>query len=141
MGMRPFLSVASLAVLIAAAAAAQQPEQASIDRGRYLTHDVAMCVQCHSPRRQNGTIIADRVFRGGVVPVFAPPWISSWAEAPPDLVSLANTDPARIVSVLRTGQRPDGSAPRPPMPPFRLSEEDAFAVVNYLRSLSTASKP
>ncbi|MBI5424207.1 MAG: c-type cytochrome [Opitutae bacterium] len=34
-----------------------------------------------------------------------------------------------------TGVKPDGSMPRPPMPQFRLSEEDARAVVAYLRAL------
>lgn len=65
----------------------------------------------------------------------APPWQSGWAMTPPDLVAMARLRPQRISSVLTTGRRPDGSSPSPPMPPFRLSAEDAAAVIAYLQSL------
>lgn len=118
-----------------APAAAEGDAAAQIARGRYLTHDVAMCVQCHSPRSEIGVIDEGRVFHGGPVEVTRPTWQPIWAPFAPDLVALAALDPGRILNVLRTGQRPDGSQPRPPMPPFRLSDEDAAAVVHYLRSL------
>ena len=35
---------------------------AALERGRYLTHSVAMCVQCHSPRDDQGAIIVGREF-------------------------------------------------------------------------------
>jgi mono/diheme cytochrome c family protein len=37
--------------------------------------------------------------------------------------------------LLQTGKSTRGYVPRPPMPPFRMTQEDAAAVVAYLKSL------
>jgi hypothetical protein len=37
--------------------------------------------------------------------------------------------------LLQTGKSARGYVPRPPMPPFRMTQEDAAAVVAYLKSL------
>lgn len=34
-----------------------------------------------------------------------------------------------------TGAKPSGQQPLPPMPPYRLSKDEALAMVAYLRSL------
>jgi mono/diheme cytochrome c family protein len=47
----------------------------------------------------------------------------------------ANYTEEQFVSFLQDGVRPDGSQPRPPMPAYRLNEEDARAVVAYINSL------
>lgn len=41
----------------------------------------------------------------------------------------------QFVAFLQTGVRPDGSHPLPPMPPYRLNEEDARAVTAYIATL------
>src|SRR5262250_32718 len=56
------VSVLTAAVGLSAAGFASRsvgPEPSSplIERGRYLANDVAMCVQCHSPRDENGALI------------------------------------------------------------------------------------
>jgi mono/diheme cytochrome c family protein len=51
----------------------------------------------------------------------------------------ANYTEEQFISFLQTGVRPDGSHPRPPMPPYRLNEEDARAVAAYIRSLPSAT--
>ncbi len=124
-----------LVVGIALPLRADDAEDSAKERGRYLTHHVAMCIQCHSPRNADGVINEDRIFRGGKIPIEGPDWVDRWAIAPPDLVALSKLDPQRILSVLRTGKRPDGTSPNPPMPPFRFSPDDAAAVVRYLQSL------
>lgn len=108
---------------------------ATLERGRYLTHDVAMCIQCHSPRETSGRIRADDVFSGGKIPFERPGWSETWDTSPPDLIALATGDPKRVRAVLTTGKRPDGTSPNPPMPPFRLAAKDADAVIAYLQSL------
>jgi hypothetical protein len=40
-----------------------------------------------------------------------------------------------MVKFLTTGHDVDGMLARPPMPPYRLREDDARAVTAYLRSL------
>jgi len=43
----------------------------SVERGNYLTHEVAMCVQCHSPRDASGRIIESQEFRGAPMPLLS----------------------------------------------------------------------
>ena len=105
-----------------------------VARGEYLVHHVAMCVQCHSPREKDGTLIEQELFHGGPVPVDGPDWTDRWAFDAPDLVTLARTRPNYVVTVLVTGVRPDGTNPKRPMPPFRLEVDDARAVVEYLHT-------
>ena len=109
----------------------------AVERGRYLVHDVAMCVQCHSPRNENGQIIERQILRGGTVPVEGPRWVADadWAYLAPDLRALARARADYLTTVLITGERPDGSQPKSPMPSFRLTGQDAEAIVEYLRSL------
>ena len=118
-------------------ASAQSPsaDDATLERGRYIAHDVAMCVQCHSPRTSDGSIVQDKIMRGGPVAVDGPPWIEQWAYLAPDLLALSRGRADYVIEVLTTGKRPDGSVPKAPMPPIRLSDEDARAVVAYLNSL------
>lgn len=109
--------------------------QGDVERGRYLTHSVAMCVQCHSPRNADGTLDETRLFQGAAVPLRSPFPRVEWAMQAPSIAGLVSFDAADELSVLTTGRRRDGYTPKPPMPPFRLSEEDARAVIAYLRSL------
>jgi len=41
-----------------------------------------------------------------------------------------------MVTLLTTGVWRDGKRPRPPMPQFRMTQQDAQAVVAYLKSLN-----
>ncbi len=107
---------------------------ATIERGRYLTHSVAMCVECHSPRDEHGTIIASREFEGAPNP-FPAPYPGSWALRSVNLRSMARLDPEAVIRLLTDGVGRRGTPPDPPMPPFRLSREDATAIVAYLGSL------
>ena len=61
----------------------------------------------------------------------------TWATQAPAIAGASAFDPEDELSLLTTGQRRDGKMPKPPMPPFRLSREDALAVIAYLRSLPT----
>lgn len=108
---------------------------AAVERGRYLTHHVAMCIQCHSPRDEGGDIIETDTFTGAVIPMTQPDWAEDWAARSANLRALVREDPERVISVLTTGLRPNGTDPRDPMPPFRLKLADAQAIVRYLESL------
>ena len=104
--------------------------------GRYLVHEVAMCVQCHSPRDERGALVPERLLTGAAVPVAAPaPLEPFWAQRAPHLRGLPGYREEQAVRLLTEGIAADGRAPRPPMPPFRMSESDARAVYRYLSSL------
>jgi len=111
------------------------PSGASIERGRYLTHEVAMCVQCHSPRDESGRIVESQEFRGAPMPLRSPYPGVEFALRAPDLRELASHSEDAVVRLLETGIARDGNRPQLPMPPFRMNHEDAQSIAMYLRSL------
>lgn len=123
-----------LAVLLCLAVPTTAGAQ-SIARGKYIVERVGMCDDCHTPRDATGRLIAERKLKGAPI-AFRPMQEMPWADQAPALARLpAYYSPKQLAEFLRTGKRPDGSTPRPPMPPYRLSKEDAWSVVDYLRTL------
>jgi mono/diheme cytochrome c family protein len=130
--------VAALGALVLGACAQQEEAQltgqALIDRGDYLVNGVVLCGDCHTPRLENMAPDETRRLQGGQLPPSGPPEVFA-TYAPPLAGGPANFSEEQFVSFLQTGVRPDGSHPRPPMPPYRLNEEDARAVAAYITSL------
>ena len=118
-----------------ASAAPPSPAGPSVERGNYLTHEVAMCVQCHSPRDASGRIIESQEFRGAPMPLRSPYPGVEFALRAPDLRELASHSEDAVVRLLETGIARDGNRPQLPMPPFRMNHEDAQSIALYLRSL------
>ena len=58
--------------------------------------------------------------------------------APPLAGAPAGYSEEQFIAFLQTGVRPDGSQTRPPMPPYRLNEDDARAVAAYIATLPQA---
>jgi len=126
-------TLAALSVGLGSPASESGPE--AVERGRYLTHDVAMCVQCHSPRDDRGEIRRGEEFSGARIPVASPFPGSPWAVQAPNLRGLLGFSDAAIFRLLGEGIAHTGAPPQPPMPPFRMSRDDAAAIIAYLRSL------
>ncbi|HYN06375.1 MAG TPA: c-type cytochrome [Vicinamibacterales bacterium] len=105
-----------------------------VARGDYLVNNVAMCVQCHSPRDQRGNLIASQKLTGAPIPVRGPAWDSDWAYRAPALAGLPGFTDEQIVMLLTEGHAGDRPAPTRPMPPFRMNKQDAEAIAAYLRS-------
>ena len=60
----------------------------------------------------------------------------AWAQVAPPIAGLpAGWSEEHALVFLTTGKAPDGKPADPPMPEYRMSKEDAAAVVAYLRSL------
>jgi mono/diheme cytochrome c family protein len=118
------------------APAKEEPQAASsVERGRYLVHHVAMCVICHTPKTKDGKLIMTQLLRGSPMPAPSPYPSQTWAFRAPAIAGLGGFSEADLVTLLQTGSRPGGEIPEPPMPPFRMTAEDARAVAAYLRSL------
>jgi len=138
-------SVATLGLLVALAAgvvtpssaqqAAASPDPALVERGRYITHDLAMCVQCHSPRDEAGRLIPGQEFHGAPVPATNTIRGMEWALRAPNIAGLVGFTDEQEMQILTRGWADGRPAPKPPMPPFRMSPEDARAVIAYLRTL------
>ncbi|WP_425571390.1 c-type cytochrome [Novipirellula rosea] len=106
-----------------------------IERGRYLVHDVAKCTECHTPRDARGELIESRLLTGAAIPVVGPHFAKPWAAQSASIAGLGNYDETFVRHLLVRGVRPDGSRPNSPMPRFKMTKEDANAVIEYLRSL------
>lgn len=107
---------------------------ALVARGDYLVNGVVLCGDCHTPRLEGGDLDMARSLQGA--PLDGPPTMANYA---PQLAGTpANFTDEEFVAFLQTGVRPDGSHPRPPMPPYRLNEDDARAVAAYIATLPRA---
>jgi mono/diheme cytochrome c family protein len=127
----------SVLVLAGVAAAARASDTAQRERGRYIAHDVAMCVQCHTPRDETGALIEDQEFMGASFPVAAPSFIpeGAWCVTTPRIAGLPGFTDDEAVEFFMSGARLGRHQPKWPMPPFHLSRADAEALVAYLRAL------
>lgn len=107
-----------------------------LELGRYLVFRTGLCIDCHSPRDEQGDFIASRHLAGAVIP-FAPTVPIPWVPFAPRLAGLpAGFTEEQLVHFLMTGERPYGRGrPLPPMPPYRFNREEAVAIAAYLRSL------
>jgi mono/diheme cytochrome c family protein len=138
------VSVIALLLLAAVAVAAEPAAKpgpkpvgssAQIARGKYLVEQVAMCTDCHSPRDQKGQFIREKWLQGSALDFKNTVPMPRWAEVAPPIAGLPGWSEASAVTLLMTGKEPNGETPDPPMPPYRMSKEDATAVVSYLKSL------
>jgi mono/diheme cytochrome c family protein len=111
---------------------------ALIARGEYLVNNVVLCGDCHTPMTPQGPDETRRL-QGGpniTTPTIEIPWAT---EVPPIAGIPPHYTEEQFVAFLQTGVRPDGSTVRPPMPPYRLNEEDARAVAAYIRTVPAAT--
>lgn len=128
------------AALFPALAAIAQPPQipatGNLGRGKYIVEQVAMCIECHTPRDENGRLMRSRYLEGAAVPVKAPPFPRiTWALRAPAIAGLPGYTVDQGIRLLTDGVTADGRRPSAPMPAFRLTRADAEAVVAYLKSL------
>jgi mono/diheme cytochrome c family protein len=108
----------------------------SIERGKYIVDQLAMCSECHTPRNTAGELQTTEYLRGAPVTVSAPPFPNlQWALKAPAIAGLSGYTNEQGVRLLMEGLTTDGRTPKPPMPRYRMNRSDAEAVVAYLKSL------
>jgi mono/diheme cytochrome c family protein len=138
--------IASIIGTLAAPARAQQqrptakpPSTNLVARGKYLVENVAMCSQCHTSRDSSGNLDRSLWLQGG--PLWYQPAhpVADWPLQVPRIGGSMSATDAELVTLLTTGIWRDGKRLRPPMQQFRMTNEDATAVVAYLRSLNPSS--
>lgn len=106
-----------------------------IERGRYIVEGVAMCERCHTERDERGNPDRANWLMGGAVqtqPTYPQP---NWATREPRIAGTPPGSDEEFIRLLTTGISRTGMPPNPPMPPFRMTREDAQAVLAYLKSL------
>ncbi len=108
-------------------------------RGKYLVEEVAKCQDCHTPRNEKGEPDAAKWMKGGELSFQPRQPVEGWHKTTPDLSSTGRIwkrwGDENFVKFMTTGIGPRGHAADAPMPAYRLTEDDAEAVVAYLKSL------
>ncbi len=128
-----FISIALIAGGAARTGTANAP--ADVNRGKYIVESVAMCGQCHTPRDAGGELLRSQWLRGASIPVQNPFPIKQWGEFAPRIAGLPQYSDEQALTLFTKGISRTGMQLRRPMPPFRMSDEDARDVIAYLRSL------
>lgn len=114
-----------------------------IARGKYLA-TIAVCGDCHSPGALMGKPDEARYVGGSEVSFFIPDlgYFHPPNLTPDNDTGLGKWSEEQIVTALRTGKRPDGRVLAPVMPWMslaKLTDEDAYAIAAFLKSLPPTS--
>ncbi len=112
-------------------------------RGEYLV-TLASCTDCHTPGALLGKPDMSKFLGGSDVGFVMPELGYFWGPnlTPDKETGLGNWSEEQILTALRTGTRPDGRKLAPSMPWMayaKLSDEDAKAIVAYLKGLPPIS--
>jgi len=124
-----------------AAKGAAKPDAATaaasdtLERGRYIVEDLSQCWRCHSPVDQRGVRDRANWLRGGQVGMRPTVPAGEWAIVAPRLAGSPPGNDAQFIHLMMTGVSRTGRFLRQPMPQFRMRQDDAEAVLAYLKSL------
>jgi mono/diheme cytochrome c family protein len=125
----------ALALLAAPPAVRAQPAE---ERGKYLVEEIAKCGACHTPM-VDGKLDATKHLKGAVLAFQPIGEVAGWHKTSPDLTPGSRLwqrwGEKGLTNFLVTGKGPSGNAADPPMPAYKMKQEDAEAVVQYLKSL------
>ncbi len=108
---------------------------ALVERGKYIVERVAMCERCHTPRDAQGNPERMNWLKGGPVQNQVTYPVASYAQSEPRIAGAPPGTDEQFITLMTTGISRTGAPPNPPMPPFRMTREDAQAVLAYLKSL------
>jgi mono/diheme cytochrome c family protein len=127
------------------------PQREAALRGRYLTSQVGLCIECHTPRRMTGPTVLDptKYFQGGED--FSAFFASTLMIKPvsknltSDMTTgLGTWTVSDVVTALKMGRAKDGTGICPPMPagPMGayggLKDQDVTDIAHYIKSLPAA---
>jgi mono/diheme cytochrome c family protein len=116
------------------------PKESSVSRGEYIVNNVAVCSQCHTPRDGQGRPERAHWLEGASVWLQSAESTANWPQQAPRIAgALPGTDD-EMLTLLTTGMWRTGTYLRPPMPQFRMSRQDAEAVIAYLKSVKPSPK-
>jgi hypothetical protein len=110
---------------------------AKIEHGKYLVENIGMCGDCHTPHNEKGEPIKEQWLKGTELP-FKSTVPMPWADKSVNIAGLPGWEHDAAVKFFMTGIAYNGLPARPPMPQYRYSQEDAEAIVAYLKSLGTS---
>jgi mono/diheme cytochrome c family protein len=136
--MDPF-KLSRIALFGFSALASASPNCASADddvaRGKYIVENVAKCTECHSPRAQNEELGKGLSLSGAKLEFKPITPNASWAESAPNIRGIRGYNEESAVTLFSRGIAKNYGELAPPMPSYKMTEDDAGAVYKYLKSL------
>jgi mono/diheme cytochrome c family protein len=120
------------------------PAGATVEYGAYLAGPVAHCIECHTPLNERMLPMLDTSLGTGGYEFHGPWGVSVAANITPHEDGIAEFSDADLAKMIRSGIRPDGTEMLPPMPYSflaKMTDEDAAAIILYLRSLPPLPGP
>jgi mono/diheme cytochrome c family protein len=114
---------------------------ARLERGKYLAHHVALCMDCHSTRdwsKLNGPMVDGTWGKGGEIFDQKMGFPGKYLSANITPYHLKDWTDGELYRVITTGVSKDGHALFPVMPYLnygKMDKEDIYAIIAYIRSL------
>ncbi len=113
---------------------------ANVARGKYLVNQAALCGDCHTPRNEKGEPIVAKLMKGAPIGFKPIGPMLVWAEKAPNIAGLPGWEKDDAVKFFMSGVAYNDLPARPPMPQYRFNQQDAEAIVAYLKSLVPANQ-
>ena len=114
-------------------------QSGKVARGKYLAEEVGRCQECHTPKAADGQFDKEKWMKGAVLNVQPIEPIKGWHKTSPDVTRAGRLcqkwGEQTLIKFLVTGTGPTGKPADAPMPVYKMSQEDAEAIVDYLKTL------
>ena len=114
-------------------------QMSKLERGKYLVEEVARCQECHTGHTADGKFDDAKWLKGATLKIQPMEEMKGWHKTSPDITSTSRLwqrwGDSGMVKFLTTGLNPGGNPAGPPMPSYKMRQDDAEAVVEYLKSL------
>lgn len=133
-----FLASVSLAFGQKAHPADRQTSDSGEARGKYIVENLSRCGQCHTPRGSAGAADRSQWLQGAPVWLKSAEPVEDWPLQAPRIAGVLPGTDEEMIKLLTTGVWKTGTHLRAPMPEFRMTTQDAEAVVAYLKSVQPA---
>jgi len=91
---------------------------------------------CHTPFSEKGEPIKEQWLQGATLPFKPTVPMPVWADKSSSIAGLTGWEKDAAIKFLMTGIAFNGLPARPPMPEYRFDQQDAEAIVAYLKSLA-----
>jgi mono/diheme cytochrome c family protein len=106
-----------------------------VARGKYIVENVAKCSECHSPRGQDDELGKGLSLSGAQLEFKPITPNDSWAESAPNIRGIRGYNQEAAVTLFSRGIAKNYGQLAPPMPSYKMTQDDADAVYKYLKSL------
>ena len=135
--------ILALGAALTLTACGEKTKEPTVARGKYLVAIIS-CKDCHTPGALVGKPNMSQLLGGSDIGFFEPGagYFYGPNLTPDDATGLGKWSEDEIVTVLRTGKRPDGRILSPVMPWMsfaNMTDDDAHAIAAYLKSLAPIS--